>query len=318
MSLRPRKRLLALGCAATLAVAALVGATGYAAPAQQQGQSGSSQQQAAPIDWSAVEQALGKPGELQPGDVFRVSLPRTDLDVSVGSVKLKPAFALGSYAAFKQVGSDALVMGDLVLLDEEVNPVLSGLFQGGFDVDALHNHLNGLSRHVMYVHYAGRGDAVQMATALREALSVTRTPFGSAPAGGPAGGPEIDTQRIEQLLGHEGKMLDGGVFQVSVPRAEGITMDGVEIPPAMGVAMPFSFQPTGDGKAAITGDFVLTASEVNAVARTLREHDIEVTALHNHGLTEEPRLFYMHFWAHDDATRLAEGLRAALDQTNHQ
>ena len=267
-------------------------------------------------DWTAVEQAIGKSGQLQAGGVFRVGFPRTDLTVTVQGVRVEPAFALGSYAAFKAVGDQAMVMGDLVLRDDEVAPVMTRLLQGGLNVTAVHNHLNEMSPHVMYMHYSGHGEAARLATAIRDALSASGTPLGGGPAGSPAPGPTIDTRQIETILGRSGTMLNPRVFQVSVPRAEKIMEGGEELPPAMGVAMPFNFQATGDGKAAITGDFVLIASEVNPVARTLRAHGIEVTALHNHALGDEPRLFYMHFWAHDDAVALARGLRAALDLTN--
>ena len=272
---------------------------------------------AADPDWKLVEQALGKPGQLQAGDVFRVGMPRTDLAVTVKGVPVKAGFALGSYAAFKQIGDQAMVMGDLVLLDQEVPAVMSGLFAGGLEVTAVHNHLNEMAPHVMYMHYEGRGDAVQLAAALRQALSASATPFGPARAPATAG-PALDGKQIEQALGRTGREVGGGVFQVTVPRAETITEMGQPLLPAMGVTTVLNFQPTADGKAAITGDFVLLDKEVNAVARTLRQHGIDVTAIHNHGLMDTPRLFYMHFWATDDAVKLAQGLRAALDQTNSQ
>jgi hypothetical protein len=253
---------------------------------------------AAEPDWKAVEQALGKSGQVQPGDVFRVGIPRTDLAVTVKGVPVKAGFALGSYAAFRQAGDRAMVMGDLVLLDAEVPAVMSRLFAGGLEVTAVHNHLNEIAR------------------ALRQALSASGTPLGGGAPPTAAGGPALDTSPIEQALGRQGRDAGGGVFQFSVGRAEGITAMGHPLLPAMGVATVINFQPTGGGKAAITGDFVLLDREVNAVARTLRQHGIDVTALHNHGLFDTPRLFYMHFWAVDDPTRLAQALRAALDQTN--
>ena len=271
---------------------------------------------AADPDWKAVEQALGKPGQLQPGDVFRVGMPRTDLAVTVKGVPVKAGFALGSYAAFKQAGDRAKVMGDLVLLDQEVPAVMSGLFSGGLEVTAVHNHLNEMSPHVMYMHYEGHGDAVQMAKALHQALSASGTPLGGPPAAAVAGGPALDTRQIEQALGRQGRDIGGGVFQVTVPRAEAITEMGQPLLPAMGVVTVINFQPTADGKAAITGDFVLVDKEVNAAAKTLRQHGIDVTAIHNHGLMDTPRLFYMHFWANDDPVKLAQGLKATLDQTN--
>ena len=273
---------------------------------------------AAEPDWKAVEQALGKPGQLQAGDLFRVGMPRTDLSVTVKGVPVKAAFALGSYAAFKQVGDQAMVMGDLVLLDQEVPAVMSGLFSGGLEVTAVHNHLNEMSPHVMYMHYEGHGDAAQLARALRQALSASGTPLGGPATPPAAGAPPIDTKQIEQALGRTGRDMGAGVFQVTVPRAEAITENGMPLLPSMGVVTVLNFQAMADGKTAITGDFVLIDKEVNPVARTLRQHGIDVTAIHNHGLLDMPRLFYMHFWAVDAPAKLAQGLKAALDQTNSQ
>jgi hypothetical protein len=273
---------------------------------------------AADPDWKAVEQALGKPGQLQAGDVFRIGMPRTDLTVTVKGVPVRAPFALGSYAAFKQIGGQVMVMGDLVLLDQDVPAVMSGLFSGGLEVTAVHNHLNEMSPHVMYMHYQGDGDAVQLAKALRQALSASGTPLSASAPSAPAAGPGLDTKQIEQAMGRAGRDIGGGVFQVTVPRAEAITEMGHPLLPAMGVTTVMNFQPTADGKAAITGDFVLIDKEVNPVAKTLLRNGIDVTAIHNHGLMDMPRLFYMHFWATDDPAKLARGLKAALDQTNSQ
>jgi Domain of Unknown Function (DUF1259) len=273
---------------------------------------------AAEPDWKAVEQALGKSGQLQDGGVFRVGMPRSDLSVTVKGVAVKPSFALGSYAAFKEVGDHTMVMGDLVLLDQEVPAVMSGLFSGGLEVTAVHNHLNEMSPHVMYMHYEGHGDAVKLAGALRHALAASATPLGTPAPAAAAPGPVIDTAAIERALGRAGKDVGAGVFQVTVPRAEAITENGTLLLPAMGVVTVLNFQPAAEGKAAITGDFVLLDKEVNPVARTLRQHGIDVTAIHNHALLDAPRLFYMHFWAVDAPVKLAQALKAALDQTNSQ
>jgi len=268
-------------------------------------------------EWKPVEEALGKSGQVQAGDVYRVAMPRTDLKVKVQGVDVKAGFALGSYAAFKKMGKDTMVMGDLVLLDEEVQDVQAVLAAKGLAITALHNHLNEMSPHVMYMHYSGHGDAVQLASAIREALSKSGTPLGqAAAASAPAsGGPEIDQKQVEGALGRTGR-VNNGILQVGVARAEKITEDGMELLPAMGVNTALNFQPTGDGKAAITGDFVLIGREVNPVLKALREHGIQVTAIHNHALGDNPRLFYMHFWANDDAVKLARGLKAGLDLTN--
>ena len=263
-------------------------------------------------DWKAVEQALGKSGQLQPDGVFRIGMPRTDLAVTVKGVPVKAAFALGSYATFKPVGDRVMVMGDLVLLDPEIPAVMSGLFDGGFDVTAIHNHLNEMSPHTMYMHYSGHGDAVQLARALRHALSASGTPLGGSATAPLAAGPTLDTKAIEQALGRTGRDLGAGVFQVTAARAETIAEMGQVLLPGMGVVTVMNFQP----RAAITGDFVLLDKELNPVARTLRQHGVEVTAIHNHALMDTPRLFYMHFWANDEPIKLARALKAALDQTN--
>ncbi|HET7789467.1 MAG TPA: DUF1259 domain-containing protein [Gemmatimonadales bacterium] len=261
-------------------------------------------------DWKAVEQALGRPGAPQPGDVYKFGLPRTDLAVRVGGVVVKPALALGSWVAFKPAGSGALVMGDLVLTESEVEPVMQALAQGGVDVTAVHHHLLHETPRVYYMHIHGMGDAAALARTLHAALALTRTP---APAAAAHAGPfALDTARIAQALGHSGK-VNGGVYQVSVARPDTIRDDSIVIPPAMGVATGMNFQPTAGGKAAVTGDFVLRANEVNPALQALRAHGIEVTALHSHMLDEEPRLLFMHFWAVGDAAALAHGLRAALD-----
>jgi hypothetical protein len=295
-----------------LALMAAIGAVGSARAADE-----ARGPQQSDAKWKPVEQALGRAGQMQPGGVYRAAFPRTDLKVTVQGVEVKPGFALGSYAAFKSMGRDAMVMGDLVLLDEEISEVMLRLLNAGIAVTALHNHLNEMSPHVMYMHYVGRGSASQLATALRGALSASGTPLGPAAAPAPAApmGLGIDRQQVEAVLGRSGR-VNNGILQVSVARAERITEEGMELLPAMGVSTALNFQPTGDGKAAITGDFVLIGREVNAVARALRVHGIQVTAIHNHALGDNPRLFYMHFWANDDAVTLAKGLRSALDMTN--
>ena len=278
---------------------------------------GAAQQPAsAPAYWSSVEDALGRKGAMQADNVIKFSFPRSDLFVVAGGVTLKPAFALGGWVAFKDTGKNrAIVMGDLVLTESEVSPVMQALQAGGVDQSALHNHVLMESPRVMYMHIAAHGDRVKIAQAIHNALAQSKTPLGAAsPAAAPSA-TDLDTAGIARALGVAGK-LNGVVYQVSVPRAEKIMEMGSEILPSMGVSTAINFQPTGGGKAAITGDFVLRASEVNRVIRALREHGIEVTAVHSHMLEELPRLFFMHFWANDDAVVLATGLRAALDQTN--
>jgi hypothetical protein len=300
--------------ATSLMLTALFALVACSAPQAPGGQSNTAQQPAR--DWKAVEQALGKAGSMQPGDVYKVSLPRSDLKVTVNGLELKPALALGSWVAFKKTGDMTMVMGDLVLTEDEVTPVLTKLQQGGVEQTALHNHVLHESPRVMYMHIHAMGDAVKIAQAIHDALALSKTPFAAAaPSSSPTPDLGIDTKQLDQTLAQSGK-LNGVVYQFSVPRAEKIMDDGMEVPASMGLATAINFQPTGSGKAAITGDFVLVGSEVNPVIKALRDNGIEVTALHSHMLTETPRLFFMHFWANDDAQKLARGLRAALDKMN--
>jgi uncharacterized protein DUF1259 len=281
-------------------------------PAAERQEKQPSQAAQAPIDWAKVGDVLGKAGSVQPGEVYKVAMPRGDLHVTVGGVQVKPALALGSWVALKQVGpNEVITMGDLVLLEHEVGPVTAKLQEGGIQQTAIHNHLLHEAPHVLYMHVRGQGDPIKIAAAIHAALALTKTPFEAA-----VGKPErldLDTAQVSQVLGYSGR-VNGGVYQVSVPRAERVTEHGLEVPPAMGVATALNFQPTAGKNAAIAGDFALIGSEVNPVIQILEQSGIEVTALHSHMLDESPRLFFMHFWANDDAIKLATGLRAALDK----
>jgi biotin operon repressor len=239
---------------------------------------------------------------------------RSDLRVTANGVELKAGFALGSWAAFRKMGNHTDVMGDLVLTEAEVGPVMQKLSDSGIEITALHNHLINESPHVMYMHIHGMGDAAQMASVLHDALALTKTPP-PAPAANANQDLGLDSKQLDSVLGHAGRN-NNGVYQFSIPRAEKITENGTAIPNSIGITTAINFQPTGSGKSAITGDFVLTAKEVNPVIQALRQNGIAVTALHSHMLDEQPRLFFMHFWANDDAMKLAKGLRAALDRTN--
>jgi hypothetical protein len=270
---------------------------------------------AADIDWTRVDAAIGKKGADQPGGVHKFGLPRSDLNVTVDGVAIKPSLALGSWLGFQPTGDGVMVMGDLVLLDTEISPVMKHLIDNGFQITAIHNHLLRMSVPVFYMHVGAHGDPVKLAETLHAALALSKTPL-SQPAGAAAPAMlDFDTASIEKTIGAKGN-ANGGVYQFSVPRAENITEDGMAIPASMGTAIAINFQPTGSGKAAITGDFVLLGKEVNPVLRALRQHGIEVTALHSHMIDDSPHFFFMHFWANDDALKLAQGLRAALDLAN--
>ena len=267
-----------------------------------------------PIEWTVVDRAMGKAGQMQPGDVYKYGFPRSDLSVTVDGVTLKPALALGGWVAFKAADDhDAMAMGDLVLRDDEVGPVMLKLREGGIEQTALHNHLLRETPAIVYMHIRAHGDPARVAAAIHAALALTSTPFATPAAPGASSASPLDTAAIGAALGHAGK-LNGIVYQVGVARTEAIRDGGMVVPPAMGVATGINFQPTTDGKAVATGDFVLLGTEIGPVIQALSQHGIAVTALHSHMVSEEPRLFFMHFWGNDDAVALARGLRAALDQ----
>ena len=266
------------------------------------------------VNWKLVEKVMGKSGVMKPGEVFYFSFPRNDLQVTVKGIQIRAGLALGGWTAFKQMGNQTMVMGDLVLTENEVQPVMSQLLNQGIQVSALHNHLLGESPRIMYLHVEGHGNPVQLTKAIRSAIELTKITWNNKLPKNSNTFP-IDKQKLDKIFRHKGT-VSGGVYHVGIPRLEKIMENGMEIPPAMGIATSINFQPTKNGTTAITGDFVLTAEEVNPVARTLRKHSIEVTALHNHMLTENPRLFFMHFWANDDPIKLAKILREAIDKTH--
>ena len=268
------------------------------------------------IDWKKVDEAIGRSAAVVADDVHRYGFPRSDLKVTLDGVTIRPALALGGWTAFKPMHGGVMIMGDLVLLESEINPVMLKIIANGAEITAVHNHLLRASPATFYMHVGGHGDPVKLATALRTALAESKTPL--APPSPPAAQPtiDLDTAQLDAIIGAKGQ-ANGGVYQFAVPRRDPVTESGVELSPVgpLGVASAIGFQPTGGGKAAITGDFVLAGEEVNPVIGALRSNGIEVTALHSHMLDEQPRLFFMHFWANDDALKLARGLRAALDKT---
>ncbi len=266
------------------------------------------------VDWQKVDDAFGRKPAVS-GDVHRYGFPRTDLTVTLDGVTIKPTLALGGWIAFKPAHGGAMAMGDLVLLESEINPVMLKLIEGGLEVTAVHNHLLRASPATFYMHVGGHGDPAKMAAVIRDALGASKTPL-ATPAAATPPAVDLDTAQLDQIIGVKGQ-ANGGVYQFGVPRRDPVMEGGMQIAPVgpLGVANAIGFQPTGGGKAAITGDFVLTGDEVNPVIKALRANGIDVTAVHSHMLDEQPRLFFLHFWANDDALKLARGLRAALDKT---
>ena len=268
----------------------------------------------AEIDWKKVDAALGKTAAVS-GEVHRYGIPRSDLHVTLDGVAIKPALALGGWVAFAPVHSEAMVMGDLVLLETEITPVMTKLLDGGLDITAIHNHILRASPATFYMHVGGHGDPEKMAAVIRSALSASNTPLDPpTTTAGPAPAVDLDTAKLDQIMGVKGTAT-GGVYQFAVPRREPAMESGMQVNTPLGGANAINFQPTGNGKAAITGDFLVTGNEVNPLIRALRAGAIEVTAIHSHMLDEQPRMFFIHFWANDDALKLARGIRTALETT---
>jgi len=265
------------------------------------------------IDWKKIDDVLGRSAAVT-GDVHRYGFPRTDLNVTLDGVAIKPALALGGWTAFKPMHGGAMMMGDLVLLETEITPVMTAAIENGLEITAIHNHILRANPPTFYMHVSGRGDPVKLANELRSALAASKTPLTASPTAASAD-IGLDAAELDRIIGVKGKPV-GGVYQFGIARRDRITQDGMSLDPAgpLGVATGVNFQSTGNGKAAITGDFVLATTEVNPVIAALRANGIEVTALHSHMLDEQPRLFFMHFWANDDAIKLAKGIRAALDK----
>ena len=222
---------------------------------------------AAEPDWSAVGKAMGKEGAVQPGGIYRVALPRTDLHVVLDGVTLKPGFALGGWLAFEAIGTQAMVMGDLVLTQDEINPVMKKLEEEGIEISALHNHLLRAEPATMYMHVMGHGDPVKLAQALHTALALSKIPF-EAPSG--TSQPpqmDLDTAAIDKIMGAQGK-VNGGVLQYGIPRGDKVEESGMSVPPALGSAIGINFQPTGGGKVYVRN---LVSGSSDAFAQALAE-----------------------------------------------
>jgi hypothetical protein len=190
---------------------------------------------AAEPDWEQVEKALGVSGSVEPGDVYKVGLPRSDLKVTADGVPVKAAFALGSWLAFKKAGEETMVMGDLVLTSDEVNPVISKLEEGGIQITALHHHLDNLEPDVLFMHVGGQGDPAELAQALHAGLALSKTPLAKASTKAATEELPLDTDQLDQIIGRQGK-ASGGVYHFTVARAAEVTEAGMAIPPAMGTA----------------------------------------------------------------------------------
>ena len=264
----------------------------------------------AQIDSTALNNVFGKKGSVT-GGVYKISYPRSDLKVKIGDFNVAPGLALGTWVGIIDIGGHTMMMGDLVVLDSEVPKVVNKLMEENLEITAIHNHLINETPTVKYIHYHGMGDAVKLAQEIKAVLQVTATPL--TPSAPSTQTKTSDWSKVTAILG-TGKQ-NGMLLQYAFPRNEKLTESGMEMPPSMGMATAINFQIDGN-HAAITGDFVMLADEVNPVIKALTQNGITPTALHSHMLKDEPRLFMMHFWAVGDAEKLATGLKAALDKTN--
>ena len=266
---------------------------------------------AARSPWEKIERIFNKKGTLK-GDVYKIAFPRSDLDVSVGEIKLSPNLALTNWLAFKTIPKGVMMMGDLVLLESDIKGVEFILDSAGIDITALHNHIVGESPKLMYMHISGHGDASALAAAMKNVFSAIGVPI-EEDAPPPS---TTDWAAVDSILGAKGT-TKGEVIQYSIPRPDKVLQDGMEIPPYMGTAIAINLQKVDD-KAVATGDFVLLSGEIKPVIRTLVKGGILVTAVHNHMLNESPRLFFVHFWGFDDPLRLAETLKAVLKELGNE
>jgi len=264
----------------------------------------------AQVDSTGLNRIFGRKGTVT-GNVYRVTFPRTDLKITVGDFAVAPGLALTSWVALDKMGSGSTMMGDMVMLDSEEPKVVAKLVELGLQVTAIHNHLIGEKPAIKFLHFGGTGDALTLAGKIRQVLAVTGTPLGAPSAANKA---TPDWSAVEAALGTKGKK-SGNVIAYSFPRNEKLMESGMEMPAPMGMATGIGLQMDG-ARAGATGDFVLTADEVNKVVKALTTHGITVTAIHNHMLHDDPRLFMMHFWGVGTPSGLAQGLKAALDQTN--
>ncbi len=259
-------------------------------------------------DISEAEKVLGVKGQMQEGAIV-FSFPRSDIEVKIDGNPVPTAFGFGSWTAWKAMGDEFMVMGDLVLLEKEINPVISALAEANINVTAIHNHFIGEKPRIMYMHIGGMGTVSTLAKGIRNALDKTATPKTSASASAPA--LALDTKQIEEIIGHPGK-AGGGVFKIVLGR-QGVKMNGVELTASMGLNTWAAFVGTNE-RAHVAGDVAMTAGEVNKVIRELRKGGINLAAVHNHMLDEEPRIFFLHYWGTGPAKILAEKVHNAFDQ----
>ena len=263
--------------------------------------------------WAAIARVFGQKGETHDG-YFRVNLPRSDLHVRIGNDQLEDAFELSSYVGFVPVGkNDVLAVGEIVLRADEVAAVIPELRRQGIQTPALHNHLIGEEPRIMYVHVMARGPAEVVATKLRAAFARSSTPL-RAPADEPDA---ANWAAIDAILGKHAE-AEGHVAEYVFPRNEHLSIGGTAVKSTgmLETASEVVFQQLGPNRVASGGELYVLPGEIDAVARTLEEHGLHVTAIHNHMVEETPRMYWMHWYATGDGPTLARGVAAVLSRMN--
>ena len=268
-----------------------------------------------PAEYQQVLTTLGKQGDFK-ANVLKVNIPRNDLSVTVGTVRTPTPFGFGGWVAMtKGTGGMEVLMGDLVLTQDEVNPVMSALLDNGLEVTALHNHFFWEEPRVFYMHVHGHGAAADLANKLKPALTLIGK--GGAPAAtaatatsGPAGG-QLDAAKIAQIVGAQGEQ-NGAVYKITVGRDDLKLMEmGAPINARMGLNTWAAFVGTNDN-AAIAGDVAMLANEVTPVLKALRKNGLDIVAIHHHMTQTQPTIFFLHYWGTGPAEKLATGFKAAL------
>ncbi|MEU0738925.1 DUF1259 domain-containing protein [Streptomyces sp. NPDC006134] len=265
-------------------------------------------------DWADVRDVFGRPGEMR-RFMYHTAFPRRDLRIFSRGILIKPSLALGTHVSFvRYADGSTLLMGDVVVTERELQPFCDLLHRHGITQSALHKHLLAHEPDVWWVHVHAHGhDPVAVARGLCAALKRTGTPPAEPPGSSPP--VDLDTAAIDAALGVEGA-VDSGIYRCTYVRRETVTDGPLVLPAGLGSTTSVGFQPLGGGRAALSGDVVMVAGEVQSVLAALRRGGIELVELHHHLLTEEPRLFFVHYWAVGDAVRLARAVRTAVDATD--
>lgn len=267
------------------------------------------------LDIAAIEQVTGMEGTENEGE-YKLTVPQNDLNITVDGFRIIPPMGMGSWAAFTPVGDEAVLMGDVVILGNEIGPVQKELAGHGLNATGIHNHFMRDEPGVMYMHIGGKGTEESLAKGVKAVFDKIAELRGGNPADAEAATVDntLDTDRIAEILGHQGEM-NRGVYKITIGRPDvNLMAHGTRVSTFMGFNTWAAWQGTPEN-AAVSGDFTMLADEVEPVVNTLIKNNVEVVALHNHMIHEDPRIFFLHYWGTGNAEDLAKGLKEALDQT---